>query len=453
MTSLRLRLFVLVATATALVWSVAATWTVLGARSDIEQVLDRRLREAAHMVASLGYPEGGAVEEGIAVPLAGFSYERQLSCQIWSLGGDLVRRSGTAPDAPLSTGRPGFSERMIDGVGWRVYTIVDADSGLRVMVGDTLSIRRQLVTDLIFGLLVPAAVGMVALALLLWLSVNSGLSPMRRIAAAIAARDPNELQPLDEGRVPAELSPLTQAIDGLLARLAQLRSSERQFLASAAHEMQTPLAGLKTHADIALRSPDPETRTRSLARMSLSVDRTTRLVRQLLDLARQEGGSKPATDRQTRLSSVFAMVEHELESLLAKHDVTLTLDDRPPGIVLPIGEEALLMALRNLVENAIIHGPDGADVIVGAARPGDANGFYVEDRGAGLTADEARACAQPFIRGQGTNGPGSGLGLAIAQAALANAGMTLTFEQRQPTGFRVTASQDPSESPTTRSDD
>ncbi len=439
MTSLRLRLFILIAAATALVWSAAAVWTVLGARSDIEDVLDHRLQEAAHMVAALGYSGSDPTEPGGAERPVNGPYERQLTCQIWSLSGDLIRRSGSAPDAPLSAGVPGFSERTIDGIRWRVYTYVDPDSGLRVMVGDTLAVRHQLVTGLLAGLLVPAAAGLAVLAVLLWLGVSKGLAPVRRVATAIAARDPGDFQPLDETPVPAELSPLTQAIDGLFERMTRLRASERQFLASAAHEMQTPLAGLKTHADIALRSRDPETRMRSLARISMSVDRTTRLVRQLLDLARQDSAARPVTGGQTRLRTAFEMVEHELESLLAKHDIKLRLDDPPPGLVLPIGDDALLMALQNLVENAVIHGPAAADVIVGAIRSGNASGFYVEDRGTGLTADEAQACIQPFIRGKRTNGPGSGLGLTIARAALANAGMALRFEQLQPAGFRITA--------------
>src|SRR5690606_23923968 len=109
------------------------------------------------------------------------------------------------------------------------------------------------------------------------------------------------------------------------------------------------------------------------------------------------------------------------------------------GLVLPIGEVSLLMALRNLVENAVLYGPDGAEVIVGAVRSAESIGFYVEDRGPGLSPEEARACTQPFVRGQRAKGPGSGLGLPIADAALANAGMTMSFEQLQPTGFRITA--------------
>lgn len=443
MSSLRLRLFLLVVTATALVWSAAAAWTALSARAEIEHVLDRRLRESAHMVGSLGYSGSDRAGAGIPSVLPGGAQERQLTCQIWSLSGDLVRRSRSAPNAPLSAGQAGFSERTIDGVRWRVYTYVEPGSGLRVMVGDTVSVRRQLVADLVVGLLVPAAVGMLALALLLWLGVSSGLSPLRRIAAAIAARDPDELEPLHESRVPAELAPLTAAIDGLFERMTRLRAGERQFLASAAHEMQTPLAGLKTHAEIALRSPDPETRMRSLDRISLSVDRTTRLVQQLLDLARQQSGIAPGDGQRASLRVVFETIEHELESLLASHGVVLKLDDPPPEMVLPISEDVLLLAMRNLVENAIIHGPHGAAVIVGAIRSEGLVGFYVEDSGPGLTSDEADACTQPFVRGNGTSGPGSGLGLAIARAALANVGMALSFEQLQPNGFRITAAGPP----------
>jgi two-component system sensor histidine kinase QseC len=439
MTSLRLRLFLLVLTATALVWSAAAVWTVIGAREDIEQVLDRRLRESAHMVGSLGYSVSGGTASGVTAPLPSFSEQRQLTCQIWSLSGALVRQSRSAPTMPLSSGKPGFSERTINGIRWRVYTYVDRQSGLRVMVGDTVEVRRQLVTDLVVGLLAPAVVGLAALAFLLWLSVGRGLVPLRRIAAAIALRGPTELEPLHENRVPAELAPLTQAIDGLLERLARLRASERQFLASAAHEMQTPLAGLKTHADIAARSPDAETRSRSLDRISVSVDRTTRLVRQLLDLARQESGIAAARDQRSSLRLAFDIIEDDLEDALRRHDVVLTLIDPAPGIDLPIAMDALLLALRNLVENAIIHGPRGGQVVVGAARSANGVSVFVEDQGAGLTAREAEECARPFIRGSGARGAGSGLGLAIARAALANAGMTFTFEQLDPTGFRVVA--------------
>src|SRR3546814_19249352 len=131
------------------------------------------------------------------------------------------------------------------------------------MVGDTLAVRQQLITGLVQGLLVPALIGLVALAFLLWIGVGRGLGPVRRIAEAIAARAPDDQSPLAVARVPRALSPLTQEIDHLLARLQRLRSGETRLLASAAHVMQTPQTGLRAPADIALRAshgpPPPHT--------------------------------------------------------------------------------------------------------------------------------------------------------------------------------------------------
>src|SRR3546814_10811032 len=143
----------------------------------------------------------------------------------------------------------------------------------------------QHIAYLMRGLRAPATIGLFALALLLWCGIGQGLSPIRRIAAAIGDRRPDDQSPLPVDRVPDELSPLTREIDELFARIALLRDGERRFLASAAHEMQTPLAGPKTHAEIALRTRDDDARRKSLERIRQSVARTTRLVRQTIGRA------------------------------------------------------------------------------------------------------------------------------------------------------------------------
>lgn len=433
MNSLRLRLFLLIATATALVWSLAAGWTVLGARADVERVLDRRLREAAVMVASLGYatsPPVSIMNDPPAFPLP--TYERQLSCQIWSFDGNLLGSSQGAPSGALSSGRPGFSELVIDGTAWRVYTYVAPETGLRVMVGDTQAMRRQLITDILKGLLIPALVGLFALALLLWIGVGRGLSPVRRIAAAIGARDPDDQNPLGVKRVPLELAPLTQEIDNLFARIARLRSGEKRFLASAAHEMQTPLAGLRIHADIALRAPDAESRERALERIRQSVDRTARLVRQLLDLARQEADDL-SIEQISTVGLAADTVRDELTHVFEKHGVELHIEEKARSQEVAVSQDALSIAIRNLVENAVFYGPDHSQVIVGS----NGSGFYVEDRGKGFAPEDIKAMMEPFARGTATNLPGSGLGLVIAAAAL-RPHYTLNF-QRTESGFRVSA--------------
>ena len=140
MTSIRFRLFVLLLSATVLVWSSAAAWIYFSTRSDVQRVLDNRLVEAAGMVASLARGSAEALKatpETRAIPFPAH-LGRQLSCQIWTLDGRLVGRSGSAPSAPLSARGTGFSERRIDGEEWRVYALVEPEVGLRILIGDNL---------------------------------------------------------------------------------------------------------------------------------------------------------------------------------------------------------------------------------------------------------------------------------------------------------------------------
>lgn len=444
MTSLRFRLFLLVAGATAIVWSIAAAWTVLSARADVERVLDRRLQEAAIMVASLGYDsrQSPSTRQNDAATVAMPSYDRQLSCQVWSVGGRLLGASQGAPEAAMSGGETGFSERTIDSTAWRVYTHVSPDTGLRVMVGDTVAMRTQLIADLMQGLVVPAAIGLFALALLIWIGIGRGLAPLRHIASVIGNRRADDQFPLAVGRVPDELAPLTREIDELFTRIANFRDGERRFLASAAHEMQTPLAGLKTHAEIALRTTDDDARRKSLERIRQSVDRTTRLVRQLLDLARERSPAASAITSSTLLGDAFEEVVEELEHLIEQRQTSVGISPRAKDYMAPLPRNSLIIALRNLIENALLHGPANSEILVDS----DGRGFCVRDAGPGLSDNASQAMLEPFIRDAGSKTPGSGLGLSIVNSALAP-GMRLHFE-RDGGGYRVCAQPVDLEAPT-----
>lgn len=429
MKSLRARLFALVAAVTVLVWAGAAVWTSLSTRAEVERVLDRRLIEAARMVAALDLPVGGAPRQ-----VGPGSYERQLSCQIWSLTGRLVGQSAGAPLAPLAPGAPGFSERRIEGQEWRVYTHVDGRRGIRVMVGDNLQVRQHLVTDMMLGLLLPALVGLVALAALLWVGIASGLEPLARLARDLKRRSSDSLASLELDRTPTELSPVVAAMNGLLAQLESARRAERDFVANAAHELQTPLAGLKTQADVARRAEDPEMRDRALTQISRSVDRTSRLVRQMLDLARQEGGTGTASHRPTFLRAVLGEVMRDYGPLAQSLGVTLEIEPGCFDRQLAIDPNALRLALGNLVENALHHASEGGFVRIECA---DCAGFElsVVDGGSGIAESERARLLRRFERGQGVKAPGSGLGLSIVEAAIAPACGLLELRSGKPGGL------------------
>lgn len=439
MKSIRLRLFALLLSATVLVWSAAAVWIYVSTRNDVQRVLDNRLVEAAGMVGSLARGSAEALKSSPATrpTPAPTHYGRQLSCQIWTLDGRLVGRSGSAPSTPLSAGRSGFSERTIDGEQWRVYTLLEPEVGLRVLVGDNLKVRRNLIGDVMTGLLLPAFVGIAALAALLWSAVGQGLSPLRSVARELSRRDPAETSPLTVERPSRELQPLVNAIDGLFERLERLRANERHLIASAAHELQTPLAGLKAHAQIALAASDPVVRDKSLRSIQASVDRTSRLVEQLLDLSREEAAAAPVALGWIAVPSVFNAIQDELRIFLQRRSVRLQLDESASKVEVRADEAGLTLAMRNLIRNAVEHSPQGSEVRVAIEMDGRTGTISIVDQGPGILAEDLPRIRDRFVRGSRAKNPGSGLGLSIVELVAARFDAELHLTNQPAGGFKA----------------
>lgn len=439
MTSLRVRLFLLLLAATVLVWSAAAAWTYASTRADVQRVLDRRMVEAAGMVASLAQGSVGPGTRAQAAVKTAVSpaYSRQLSCQIWTLDGRLVGRSSSAPRQPLGIGRPGFSERVIDGEHWRVYTLVDQRSGLRVLVGDNLEVRSNLIADVMRGLLLPALAGVFGLALLLWAVVGAGLRPLRRVAEGLRRRDPSDHSSLPTTAMSSELRPLIDAINSLFQRVDQLRASERHFIASAAHELQTPLAGLRAHAQVALAA-EGDVRERSLRSIQESVDRTSRMVGQLLDLSREEAEAEPLRPSWVSVSSTVRAVADELTNLLDRREVSVVIEPQAQRAELYVDEAGLLLTMRNLVKNAVQHAPAGSSVKVGVGSAPNGDWLSVIDSGPGVPSSELLRVRARFVRGIGAKGDGSGLGLSIVDLVLERIGGRLELVNEAEGGLRAT---------------
>ena len=441
MKSLRARLFILLISATLAVWSAAAVWTYFSTRADVQRVLDRRLVEAAGMVSSLVQDSSGAISRPAPVQIpAGDQnrgYSRQLSCQIWTLDWRLVGRSSSAPTAPLAAEGQGFSERSIQGERWRVYTLIERKHGLRILVGDNLSVRRNLVSDVLAGLLLPALVGLIALGVLIWSAIGRALVPIRRVAGELGKRHAGETDPLRTANADVELRPLVDAINDLFARLEILRANERHFVASAAHELQTPLAGLKAHSQIALAANDAETRERSLRSIQASVDRTSRLVQQLLDLSREEAeGVAPAVDWR-HLGRAVNAVADEFAPILQRQHLTIRADDAVLRTEILIDEAGLLLCLRNLIGNAVEHAPTQSEIQITVEPKGGFVDVAITDEGAGIPPAEMQNITKRFVRGSRAKGLGSGLGLSIVELVLERADATLDLTNRVPSGLRA----------------
>ncbi|WP_367718674.1 ATP-binding protein [Nitratireductor sp. GISD-1A_MAKvit] len=444
MRSIRLRLIMILMGSTGLVWLLAVGWIYLSTQAEVERVLDARLMEAARMVNSLlsDHRIEVGLEEGAARHVVGEfeqthrPYERQLSCQIWSLEGSLVGRSENAPQTRLTEIGTGFSETAVDGERWRVFTVENQSLGVRVMVGDSLRIRETLVSDVIKGLVVPALLILPFLAGVILVSVGRGLSPLNDMADTLSKRAANDLRPLQADNLPKEIAPAVNALNGLFKRVEDVRDRERSFTAFAAHELKTPLAGVKTQAQIALASEDPALHANALQQITMGVDRTSRLVKQLLDLTALETNDSEPILQTVSVRALMRSVMAELP--LARGETRLNVEaDGEDAHEVHVEPHFLSLALRNLIENALNHAPETSGVVCRVEEVADSVRFLVEDRGPGIPEAELSQVVEKFVRGRNRSASGSGLGLAIAQAAMVRMGGTLTLENREEGGLRA----------------
>ena len=427
MISLRARLFVILILSTGVIWASAVSWIYLRSRAQLEHVLDTRLQEAARMVSSLVSAAGGSTPQGKS-PIAPTvpSYDHQLSCQVWSFDGQLLAKSSGAPSGSLSAAAAGFSDRQVDGEDWRVYVVEDLANGTRVVVGDRLGLRRHLIADLITGLVAPAVLTAPLLGLLIWISVGRGLRPLREMARSLSIRKSDDMRPLDKSRAPPEVRPVADALNTLFARVDAARRHEREFIAFAAHELRTPLTGLRMQAQIAMSSADREIVRSALGQIMIAVDRSARLVKQLLTFARFEAGTESQAAEPVPIGPLVRGIASEIGD--RDGAVRTEVDPRLMGMAFFAQRECLELAIRNLQENAVNHTAPGGTIRWSLGNAADT--VCIEDEGPGIPEDEIDQVARRFFRGRFKTGIGSGLGLAIVAEALARTGATFRLANR-----------------------
>jgi two-component system OmpR family sensor kinase len=415
--SIRRTLTLWLAAGLALALAAAAVLTYLRARDEANWLFDLHLRQTA---ASLtGLPIAGAGSGG------GFGDEG-LVVQIWDPSGARVYRSQPAgADDSRSPGRstPGFATIDTPTGRYRVFSVLAG--GQLVQVGQPLAVRDELAAKLAVSTVLPLAIIAPFFALVVWIALRRGLEPLARVAAAVRERTPGQLAPLAATGWPSEVAPLVQALNGLLGRLARALDAQRAFVADAAHELRSPLTALGLQAQLAERAVEDAERAGALAELRRGLARATRMVEQLLALAREEPGVVERPFEPVRLDTLARDVVATLAPLAAAKAIDLGVD-RADEVRVTGDAEALATLLSNLVDNAIRYTPEGGrvDVLV-EARP--VPRVTVRDNGPGVPASERARLFERFVRGSDVAAPGSGLGLAIVQRIAARHGATATL--------------------------
>ncbi len=433
--------------AVALAWLAAAAWIARDAHHELEELLDAHLAQSAALLvaraagADADDDHDDALDRAFNPPHGrggDHRLERRVAFQVWHEG-RLVRHSPNAAGEALGSGAEGFETLHREGQDWRLYTRRAAGHDTVVHVAEQVQARESVLWALLRGMLAPLALLLPLLALLLWGSVRRALAPLQALEAALSRRGPQDLGPLALPQTPpAELQAPVQALDALFARIATLLESERRFTADAAHELRTPIAVIRTQAQVALGATDEAGRRHALQATVAGCDRATHLVQQLLTLARLEGSDAARAAAPLDLQPLARRVLAELAPQALDRGQQLALEGE--GACPLAADEALCaMLLRNLVDNALRHSPEGATVQVTLSGGPDGVALVVEDSGPGLPeADLARLGERFFRAGASQASGGSGLGWSIVRRIAQAQGAGLALD-RSPTlgGLRV----------------
>jgi len=298
------------------------------------------------------------------------------------------------------------------------------EAACSVVVAETTVKRRRMTRDILFSSLLPEILIAIATVLIVWFGVKRGLGPLARLSDEIKKRSPGDLRPIAAADTPEEARPLVSALNGLLDEVAQASRNQQRFLANAAHQLRTPLAGLQAHTELALAKPLPTEVRAELEQVHQSTIRTARLANQLLALARAEPGARGNAAELNLKALAESEADGWVHQALARDvDLGFELDWAPVH-----GDAFLLReALANLVHNAIEYSPRGARVTVRTGRNGTHSFLEVEDDGPGIPAPERERVLERFYRVPGTPGTGSGLGLAIVREIAAGHGATISI--------------------------
>lgn len=429
-TTLRGRLFALLAALGMVTAMAVGGATYFSVRAEADQLFDYQLRQTA-----LSLRDQGRVDSDEAAALADPSFDYVV--QIWSLQGLALyssRPQGMTEPLPARAVL-GFSNLRLGGQDWRVF---GAATPLRVVqVAQPLAVRQRLAAVAALRSVAPVAIALPLVGAALWWLLGVTLAPLARVTHAAQVRGAGALDALPTTGLPGEVAPLVDAFNDLLARLAKAFDAQRSFVADAAHELRTPLTALKLQLGLLRDAAPGEEQDAAIARLRGGIDRAARLVEQLLALARAEPGAEAAR-LPLDLVELARQALADVQPLADRAGVTLTLS-APDPLPLTGDPQALRGALRNLVDNAVKYGARTVQVsaIRNASGPRGAPLLRVDDDGPGIPPAQRERVFDRFQRGEDSAVEGSGLGLAIVRAAARQQGATVRLGDAPLGGLRA----------------
>jgi two-component system sensor histidine kinase QseC len=428
---------------------VISALNLYDSQHEIAEVYDAQLAQNARLLQGvlrmpLASKEHSALYQafnkalGEAEPrVDGHPYERKIAFQVWNRQGEVLVHTASAPSFTVAPSTPGFSDVVdLKNRHWRAFLLEDKQNDLRIWVGERDDVRADLVGRIVRHTLWPNVIGSLMLAALVWLAIGWGLKPLANMAATLRARHSGSLEPLQLSPLPSELEPMQAALNRMLAQIQEVLGRERRFIADAAHEMRTPLAVLRVHAQNLMEAGSDEERRVSLEHLIAGVDRTSRLVNQLLTMARIEPQAAILPPESIDLAATVRDSLIQLTPWLLRKNLELVFEASDETSRARVDPAAIDIALNNLVTNAANYSPAHGLITVRLAKTEKGYELSVEDEGPGVREeDRERVFERFYSRG---NDQGAGLGLTIVQAIADRLGGRVRLENREQGGLRAT---------------
>jgi signal transduction histidine kinase len=427
MSSIRTRVLLAVLGMLAVAALVVGSVTYRSVRAETEALFDYQLRQMA-----LSLRDQGEVAPAQASALV----DQQLDfvVQVWTPDGRGLYASRAHAALPQRA-QLGFADVTVAGQVWRSFSV--AMPSRVIQVSQPLAIRRKLAADAAYASVLPLLLVAPFMAAAAWWLTALALRPLQRVADDVRRRGEQSLQPLPSDGLPDEVAPLVASLNALLQRLGQLLDTQRAFVADAAHELRSPLTALKLQLQLLRRADGDADRAAAADALAAGIERTARLVEQLLTLARTEPGAAAAAPQRLDLSELVREAVADTVPLALARGTRFELHADTP--VLIDGERSALAALvRNLADNAVRYSPPGSCVDVQVAQPEGVPTLQVDDAGPGIPPAERERVFDRFYRRGLADEPGTGLGLAIVRGVAQRHGATVALDDSPLGGLRVT---------------
>jgi two-component system sensor histidine kinase QseC len=347
--------------------------------------------------------------------------------QVWRQNDLLISSTNHFNQKMLVNTQDGFSDTHIAGEDWRIYHTYNKNLKINIVVGESYNLRQNLVDDIARSNAYILLITYPIFGILIWLIINLALKSVTRVTSEISNRASTYLEPVELTEIPIEIKPLVAELNQLFTRLKLAFERNKRFAADAAHELRTPLAALKTHVQVALKTDNDVDRKKALEKVIESVDRSSHVVAQLLTLSRL-GQEETLTDiKPLNLHKIAT----EIIAFLAPHalekNIEIALEKSPPDCLI-LGNDIIIgIMIRNIVDNAIRYTPPEGEVHITIMTTDTQVIFRVTDTGTGIPLELREQVFERFYRILGTKASGSGLGLAIVNqiAALHGAEINL----------------------------